>query len=212
MKRRKQPVRVSELHAGNAEREQRHAGVYPRCSDWCFDRKMLHSTMPVDKSSCLTGLCFDSAHRFQRTEVLLFFFPLSFFGGWGRSASAVSFTLSLPSLRFLLIPVAASVQIIAPRHVHRLRWESCCLLYLWNSEKHAGPAGQQHEIYIMWKIQGEFSCYTSLFRHLSEKKKSSGLKNGYFCSFHGLEVKKSYLVFILISVRWWYTFGKCANY
>lgn len=173
MKRRKQPVRVSELHAGNAEREQRHAGVYPRCSDWCFDRKMLHSTMAVDKSSCLTGLCFDSAHRFQRTEVLLFFFPLSFFGGWGRSASAVSFTLSLPSLRFLLIPVAASVQIIAPRHVHRLRWESCCLLYLWNSEKYAGPAGQQHEIYIMWKIQGEFSCYTSLFRHLSEEKKSS---------------------------------------
>lgn len=134
---------------------QKDAPLYNGCwQKQLFDRPLFWQRSPLSKNRGFT-----------------FFFPLSFFGGWGRSASAVSFTLSLPSLRFLLIPVAASVQIIAPQHVHRLRWESCCLLYLWNSEKYAGPAGQQHEIYIMWKIQGEFSCYTSLFRHLSEEKK-----------------------------------------
>lgn len=80
----------------------------------------------------------------------------------------------LAPLRFILIPAVASAQIIAPWHVHCLRWESCCLLYLRNSEKHAGPAGQQHEIYIMWKIQGEFNHYTSLFKHLFEKKNHHG--------------------------------------
>lgn len=132
----------------------------------CSTPQCLLTKAAVWPASVLTALT-----AFKEQRFYFFFFPLSFLGGWGRSASAVSFTLSLPSLRFLLIPVAASVQIIAPRHVHCLRWESCCLLYLWNSEKHAGPARQQHEIYIMWKIQGEFSCYTSLFRHLSEKKK-----------------------------------------
>lgn len=31
-----------------------------------------------------------------------------------------------------------------------------CLLYLWNSEKQAGPAGPRHQIYITWEVQGEF--------------------------------------------------------
>lgn len=132
---------------------QKDAPLHNACwQKQLFDRPLFWQRSPLSKNRGFTS----------------FFFPSLFLGG------EVDLLLLCPS-PCLFLPSGFFwflwQQVIAPRHVHRLRWESCCLLYLWNSEKHAGPAGQQHEIYIMWKIQGEFSCYTSLFRHLSEKKK-----------------------------------------
>ncbi len=126
--------------AGNTIRERASHRSLPSLLRLMFRQKDASLYNDCWQSSYLTSLCFDSAHRFQRRAVFVF----SPFLWWGRSVSAVSFTLSRLPWRFPLIPVAASVRITAPRHVHRPERASCCLLYLWNSEKQAGPTALQH--------------------------------------------------------------------
>lgn len=114
-------VRASEPRAGNAER---HVGVYPRCSDWCLDRKTLCSTMAADKPAVWPLSVLTALTAFKEQQ--LFF---SLFLRWVRSVSAASFTSSPLPLRFPLIPAAVDVGITAPPHVHRPERASCCLLY-----------------------------------------------------------------------------------
>lgn len=123
-------VRASELRAGNTMREQ--ASCHGLLSLlWLMSRQ---KEAPLYngcwQSSCLTNLCFDSAHCFQRTAHFLFSL---FVVRYCRCVSVVSFTLSRLPLGFPLIPAAASVWITAPRHVHRPEQASCCLLYLWTA-------------------------------------------------------------------------------
>lgn len=90
--------------------------------------------MTVDKAAVWPASVLTALTGFKEQE----FFPFSSF------CSEVDLFLQCPSpclvfpSRFPLIPVAASVQITAPRHVYRPERASCCLLYLWNSQKQAG--------------------------------------------------------------------------
>lgn len=145
-------VRASELHAGNTKLERASRRSLPSLLWLMFRQKDAPLYNGCWQSSCLTGLCFDSAHCFQRTALFLFFL---FCGEVHLFLQCPSPCLAFPSgflwfLRHRVLGLQLLDTSIA------LSERPVCLLYLWNSEKQAGPAGPQHQIYMTWEVRGEF--------------------------------------------------------
>ena len=146
-------VRASEPHACIAlSVSVRHSGVYPRCSDWCFDRKTLGSTMAVDKAAVWPASVLTALSAFKEQQ-FLFLFP--FCGEVDHFCSVLHLVSSSPQISFDSCGSECSDYSSSTRPWPRANvLLSTVPVKLWETGRSSWAAALN--IYISWEVQGEF--------------------------------------------------------
>lgn len=177
-------VRASEPHACIAlSVSVRHSGVYPRCSDWCFDRKTLGSTMAVDKAAVWPASVLTALSAFKEQQ-FLFLFP--FCGEVDHFCSVLHLVSSSPQISFDSCGSECSDYSSSTRPWPRANvLLSTVPVKLWETGRSSWAAALN--IYILRGSRG-VQAKTRLIKHFHiEKYMIVYLKKSYYCPFYGPE-------------------------